>query len=99
MYDARGYGLAKNWRNGKFDGINELTGDRFLEITVNPIACADCPIAYHRHTKIVEPEKYAFEGYGPEYETIAMIGWLNLISDPKAIAYAGHLCDEYGLDT
>ncbi len=99
LHDARGYGLAKNWREGKFNGIDELTGDRFLKITVNPIACADCPIACHRHTKVVKPEKYAFEGYGPEYETIGMIGWLNLINDTEAIAYAGHLCDEYGLDT
>lgn len=99
IYEARGYGLAKNWREGVFDGIDELTGDRFLEITVNPIACANCPIACHRRIKVVKPEKYAFEGYGPEYETIGMIGWLNLISDPEAIAYAGHLCNEYGLDT
>jgi len=99
LHDSRGYGLAKNWREGKFDGINKLAGDHFLKIIVNPIACADCPIACHRHVKVLDPEKYSFEGYGPEYETIAMIGWLNLIDNPKAIAYAGHLCDEYGLDT
>jgi len=99
LHDARGYGLAKNWREGKFDGINKLTGDQFLEITVNPVACSDCPIACHRHVKVLTPEKYSFEGYGPEYETIGMIGWLNLIDDPEAIAYAGYLCDEYGLDT
>lgn len=99
LHDDRGYGLAKNWREGKFEEIDKLARDRFLEITVNPIACADCPIACHRHTKVVTPEKHAFEGYGPEYETIGMIGWLNLISDPKTIAYAGHLCNEYGLDT
>jgi len=99
LHDARGYGLAKNWREGKFNGIDRLTGDRFLKITVNPVACTDCPIACHRHTKVVKPEKYAFDGYGPEYETIGMIGWLNLINDLEAIAYAGHLCNEYGLDT
>jgi aldehyde:ferredoxin oxidoreductase len=99
VHDGRGYGLAKNWREGKFEGIVDIVGDRFLEITKNPIACADCPIACHRHTVVKEPTKYAYDGYGPEYETIGMIGWLNQIKDPKAIAYAGYLCDEYGIDT
>jgi aldehyde:ferredoxin oxidoreductase len=99
LHDTRGYGLAKNWRKGEFEKIGELSGDSFLGITANPIACSSCPIACHRHTKVEQPEKYAFEGYGPEYETIGMIGWLNMISEPEAVAYAGHLCDEYGLDT
>jgi len=99
LYDTRGYALARNWREDRFDGIENLVGNKFLDITVGPIACADCPIACHRHTKVTEPEKYAFDGYGPEYETIAMIGWLNKISDTRAIAYIGHLCDEYGIDT
>jgi len=99
LHDTRGYGLAENWRKGRFEGIKGLVGNRFLEITVGPIACTDCPIACHRHIRVTEPEKYAFDGYGPEYETIAMIGWLNIIGDYKAVAYLGHLCDEYGMDT
>jgi len=67
------------------DKLKEYSGELYKKI--------------HEATKVVKPEKYAFEGYGPEYETIGMIGWLNLISDPEAIAYAGHLCNEYGLDT
>jgi aldehyde:ferredoxin oxidoreductase len=99
LHDTRQYRLAENWRKGRFEGIENLVGSRFLEITMGPIACADCPIGCHRRTRVTNPKKYAFDGYGPEYETIGMIGWLNRISDPKAIAYLGHLCDEYGMDT
>jgi aldehyde:ferredoxin oxidoreductase len=36
---------------------------------------------------------------GPEYETIAAYGSLLLSDDLEAIAYVGHLCNRYGLDT
>lgn len=36
---------------------------------------------------------------GPEYETIAAFGSLILNDDLESIAYAGHLCNAYGLDT
>jgi len=98
-YYDRGYGLAENMRKRKFDKIDGLDGEHFLSITANPVACTYCPIACHRHTKIKEPKKYAYDGYGPEYQSIAMLGWDNLISDAKAVAYMGHLCDDYGIDT
>jgi len=100
--DRMGYGLKENWRKGiehfspVLDGID---GDRFLSLTVSPLACMNCPIACHRHTQVREPRKYAYDGHGPEYETIAMFGWLNMVSDAKAVAYMGHLCNEYGMDT
>lgn len=36
---------------------------------------------------------------GPEYETVCMLGSQLLVSDLPAVAYAGHLCNRYGLDT
>lgn len=98
-YYDRGYGLTKNWKEWMFEGIDGIDGKHFLDITFKSIACTYCPIACHRRTKVNQPEKYAYEGYGPEYETISMLGWLNKISDAKAIGYMGYLCDEYGIDT
>lgn len=99
MHDERGYGLTRNWRKGTFGRIDGIDGDHFLELTVRPVACAMCPAACHRHTKVEEPSKYAYEGFGPEYETIAMLGWLNGVGDAKAVGYMGHICNEYGMDT
>ena len=100
--DKFGYGLTKYWGDGleSFSPILDgISGDSFLKITASPIACTNCTIACHRHTKVEKPEKYSYDGYGPEYETIAMFGWLNMISDTKAVGYLGYLCDEYGMDT
>lgn len=98
-YYDRGYGLVKNWREWEFENAGQIDGAHFLDMTVKPVACAYCPLACHRRTRVEDPEKYAYEGYGPEYESISMLGWLNKISDAKSIGYLGHLCNEYGMDT
>jgi aldehyde:ferredoxin oxidoreductase len=36
---------------------------------------------------------------GPEYETAVMLGSMLLVDDLPGVAYAGHLCNRYGLDT
>jgi aldehyde:ferredoxin oxidoreductase len=36
---------------------------------------------------------------GPEYETVAMLGSMLLVDDLPGVAFAGHLCNRYGLDT
>jgi len=48
----------------------------------------------------VKEGKYkSTETKGPEYETVAALGTMLLIDDLPAVAYLGHLCDAYGLDT
>jgi len=92
----------KNWSQGVFEeGLYNLSENNFKKAFdyFVPIACAQCPIACHKRSKISHPKEYSYEGYGPEYESVAMLGPLCLISDPKAIAYMAHLCDEYGIDT
>lgn len=91
-YYHRGYGLVEYWRKWLFDKVEGLDGEKFLEIIVKPVAC-------HKRTRVEQPEKYSYEGYGPEYETISLLGWLNKIGDAKAVGYMGYLCDEYGIDT
>jgi len=98
-YYNRGYGLVGYWRKWLFDEVEGLDGGKFLEIIVKPVACSFCPVACHKRTRVKQTEKYSYEGYGPEYETISLLGWLNKIGDAKAVGYMGYLCDEYGIDT
>ncbi|MCD6503790.1 aldehyde ferredoxin oxidoreductase family protein [Candidatus Bathyarchaeota archaeon] len=99
QHDDRGYGLKHNWDGGVFEEISKINEERVREITVGEVPCSNCPVACHRHTRVTEPEKYAYDGHGPEYETVAMLGWLTMIADIKAVGYMGHLCNEYGIDT
>jgi aldehyde:ferredoxin oxidoreductase len=66
-------------------------------ILTDTIGCYRCPIACGRKTKL---EKYAVPNAdGPEYETVAAFGTMLLVDDLPGVAYAGHLCNCYGLDT
>lgn len=90
---------TRNFQTGRFDGIAGITGDVLNEKYLKkPKPCFRCPIACGRDTKVDDP-KYAGEGEGPEYETIAAFGSACGISNMAAIIKANYLCNEYGLDT
>jgi len=99
FYEMCEFGM-KYWTQGTWDEVKNLYPQNISKaLSWVPHPCVNCPIACHKKAKVTEPEKYAYEGYGPEYETVGMVGTLCLISDPKAVGYIHYLCDEYGLDT
>jgi len=63
-----------------------------------PSACSNCVMGCHRRVKI-SSGKYTMDGYGPEYETLAMIGSNCLIDDLLIINKANDLCNRYSIDT
>lgn len=88
---------VRYYTQGEFD-VSNLTSAAMAEtILTGTLGCYRCPIACGRKTRL---EKYGVtEAHGPEYETISALGTLLLIDDLPSIAYTGHLCNLYGLDT
>jgi len=60
-------------------------------------ACYRCAIGCGRVTSV--PSRTAATIDGPEYETAMAFGSLMLNDDLPGVAYAGHLCNLYGIDT
>jgi aldehyde:ferredoxin oxidoreductase len=87
-----------SWKDGaKAIGA---AGGKFNEILKpKPDPCTPCVMGCHRKVKIESPSKYAMDGYGPEYETLGMMGSDCLIDNLLAINKANDLCNMYGLDT
>ena len=85
---------------GQFEGSDKLSGSAMAEtiITGNG-TCHRCPIACWRMTEVAQGPYQQKDIDGPEYETVAAFGSLILTDDLEAVAYAGHLCNLYGLDT
>jgi aldehyde:ferredoxin oxidoreductase len=91
---------SKYWTQGKFEEATELSGAVMAEtILIGPAACYRCPIACGRRVSLRESKHQVEEVDGPEYETVASLGSLILSNDLEGAAYAGHLCNCYGLDT
>lgn len=98
-YELSEFGM-RNWTKGTFEKISELSAEKInKKLSTTQEFCVNCPIGCHRKSKVEEPKKYAYDGTGPEYETVGMMGPNCLIGDAKAIGYMGNLCDEYGIDT
>jgi len=82
------------------EGAEKLGAPAYTEtLNARPYPCIYCPIGCHRYIKVDKPNKYAMEGPGPHYETLAMLGAVCLVDDPKAVAKAGEICNRLGLDT
>ena len=91
---------VKNWQVGEWeDGALAIGGAKMAEtILTKSSGCYRCPIACGRSVHIKDGP-YAYEGPGPEYETLASFGTMTMTDDLNAVAYAGHLCNMYGTDT
>ncbi len=86
----------KNFTLGEFEGYRNITGQNFRDqkIVVDTYGCWACPI---RCWKIVEIDGRRMRA--PEYETIASLGSLLMIDDPRFLAKANELCNRFGIDT
>jgi aldehyde:ferredoxin oxidoreductase len=92
---------TKNWQRTTYPESHDVLGHEAYHKTleVKAYACAQCPIACGRRTKIKEGPYAGESGGGPEYETLGAFGSKCLINDVSAVAKAGYLCNELGLDT
>jgi len=90
-----------NWKDGATAIGAPLGGPgKFNDILrPKPEACTSCVMGCHRRVTITSPGKYAMDGYGPEYETLGMMGSDCLIDNLLAVNKANDLCNRYGIDT
>ena len=93
----------KNFSLGSWpEGARKIgsAGGEFNQVLKpKPDACSNCVMGCHRRVKIKEGTPCDMDGYGPEYETLGMMGSNCLVDNLKAINYAGHLCNMYSMDT
>jgi aldehyde:ferredoxin oxidoreductase len=101
LYHKYGDMPIKNWLGDVWEsGATKLGQPAYNEtLHATSIPCLHCPVGCHRYVKIEEPAKYACDGPGPEYETLAMLGAVNLVDDLKAVAKANDYCNRLGIDT
>ncbi len=99
-YHSHGNIPIKYWAKDVWEeGAKSLSQPVYNEVLkAKPLPCLHCPVGCHRHVKVEEPGKYAFEGAGPEYEAVGMLGMSNLVGDLKAVAKANDYCNRLGID-
>jgi len=96
--NATGDQPAKNHQVAQVPFISTVNASAFDRYLLRHKGCYACPISCGRQTA-VEEGPYAVELQGPEYETTNALGPMCWVSNPEAIMYANHLCNEFGLDT
>jgi aldehyde:ferredoxin oxidoreductase len=90
----------KNWTRGRFPSASRISGQTIAQtILKDRKTCFGCPVACGRYVEIKEGPYAPLEGYGPEYETIAMLGSLCMNDHLESIAKANDICNRLGIDT
>jgi aldehyde:ferredoxin oxidoreductase len=93
--DVPAFYYATNVLNDIDDSINAgALSDHYL---TRHVPCFRCPIACGREIRLPQTGDAVIDG--PEYETAVSFGPIIGSDDLAAAAYAGHLCNRFGLDT
>lgn len=92
---------VKNWQEVGWDDQAKRIGHPGYARTLKPRpkACVNCPVACHRHVAVTFDDGYEYEGPGPEYESLAMLGSNCCIDDLELLVKATDFCNRMGLDT
>ena len=89
---------TRNYQSGCFDGIEGLDLPALEKYRVGSSGCFACPVACKKRT-VVREGPYKIDVFGPEYETIGMLGANCGNSNIESVIYANFLCNDYSLDT
>ena len=90
-----------NWTKIGFDEVNSIgSPGGYDEICVGTKSCYNCPVVCRRVVTVKHPSFGTEERIeGPEYESLASLGTMCMVSDVNALVKANELCNIYGLDT
>lgn len=95
-----GLGLfpSRNFQKSITENIEAISlGGLWSFAAKRPTPCFQCSVRCTNAFKIDDP--LTVEADGPEYETVAALGGMCEIIDPKAIILANHICRDLGIDT
>lgn len=90
----------KNWRLGDWpEGIPGLNAEAYQGILTRNWHCRACPVGCGRKipNQAGKPPGLA-DVTGPEYECLAALGTMCMVSDMRTVAAAADLCNRLGMD-
>ncbi|MFB6125540.1 MAG: aldehyde ferredoxin oxidoreductase family protein [Halanaeroarchaeum sp.] len=95
---------SHNWTKGTVEDIDDLNIDAFRPGHVGQDSCSGCPVACGHVTDFSGTEiegafPDAHVDWGPEYETIGMMGANTDITDVTGVTELAYAADTLGMDT
>jgi len=95
---------SRNWTRGQIPDVDDLNIDAFEPGHQRPDSCYNCPVACGHVTDFSETElggafPDASVAWGPEYETIGMMGANTDITDVTGVTEMADRADRLGMDT
>jgi len=89
---------TNNYQSGQFESIDNIGLEALKKYKTSKSTCYACPVAC-RKRYAVKTGRYQTDVFGPEYESIGMLGSNCGNSNIESIIHANFLCNDYSLDT
>jgi len=99
VLDALGILPVKNFQEGSFPDLDEISAERFYELKKAGAGCHMCMTRCGGMREVAIGPLQGSQIDGPEYETIFAFGPLLGLKDNQFVIDANALCDHYGIDT
>lgn len=91
---------TRNFSMGQFADVDKIGGEAVTEgHLLKRRACYGCSMGCGRYCVVDDGKWRTPPMEGPEYETLSMLGSLNLNDDLPSLIHANYLCNDLGLDT
>ena len=90
---------CKNFQSWELKEINNLSGYNVLRYVSRLKSCTACPLNCHRLYNILSGPYTGQRSAGPEFETVAHLGYLTMVTDSEVLLRSNTLCNDLGLDT
>ena len=95
---------SHNWTRGTIEDVDELNIDAFSEGHVGTDSCFGCPVACGHVVDFADSDvdgdfEDASVDWGPEYETVGMVGANTDITNVTEVTELANLADTLGMDT
>jgi len=90
------HNFSRSWHK---DYLNLHGATYEKQLAAGSTTCFGCVVSCRKKVKTDSPWNVTDRLGGPEFETLGLLGSNLDITDPKAVAKANELCNNYGLDT
>jgi len=97
--DDLGILATRNYRETKFDAVDQIDGKRLLKHVIRSRGCFRCPVRCKAELRFDKGKFNGMKAVRPEFESMVALGSKCGLSDLETVVFLDNLCTKLGIDT
>ena len=97
--DDMGILATRNYRQNRFEAVDEIDGTRLRSNVIRARGCYRCPVKCKAELRFDHPRFAGVPATRPEFEPMVNLGSKCGLADLEALVYVDNLCSRLGIDS